>query len=197
MPRGFIGQHAVRYLTMAADAHGNAIRAGNQTTQHLYARVNAVPASSLANQQTHVARLSSSSGLVMAQHNPEAASRRQLALSAAPRETRLPFTPEDALTGSFTTGRGNSGNIVVSEQEYEAICRRVTKTDEQLGECIYKITQEIETMCQTFFVLPTAVPRCMSVSNEVKQCLGQFRAVTDDMVIQTRRFTQAIMSIGG
>lgn len=113
------------------------------------------------------------------------------------RERQLPFGPEDAHVGSFTTGRRNSSNIVVNQQEYEDICRQVDKADDQIGECLYRIAAEIEALCGSAFVLPAATPRCQNISNEVKHTLGQFRSFTDDIVIQTRRFTQAITEIGG
>jgi len=171
MPRGFVGRPAAKYLGQTTDAHRTAVTAGNQTTQQTQARMAATATDSQA---------------------PPL-----LANSANPRERQLPFGPEDATTGSFTTGRRNSSNIVVNEQEYESITRRVSQTDEQLGECMYKIAQEIEALCQASFILPSAAPRCMSVSDDVKRSLGQFRSVTEDMVIQARRFAREITSIGG
>jgi len=168
MPRGFIGKPAARYLGQATDAHRNAVNAGNQTSQQVQARMNTAAASSQTPQ-----------------------------LLASPRERRLPFGPEDANTGSFTTGRRNSSNIVVDEHEYQSITSRVSQTDEQLGECMYRIAQEVEALCQSSFILPSAASRCMSVSDDVKRSLGQFRSVTEEMVIQTRRFAQEITDIGG
>ena len=113
-----------------------------------------------------------------------------------PRERSLPFGPEDAKTGTFTTGRGDSSNVVVSQGEYEIICNMVSQVDDRVGECLYNVAMEIEAMCQTSFVLPTAVPRCLNISDDVKRSLGQFRSLTEDAVMQARRFAREITEIG-
>ena len=100
------------------------------------------------------------------------------------------------MTGSFTTGRGNSSNIVASQAEYETVCNMLDQADDRMGECLYKTAMEIEAMCQTSYILPAAVPRYMSVSDSVKRSLGEFRALTEDTTIQTRRFAREITSIG-
>lgn len=170
MPRGFIGMHAVRYLGQTTEAHRTAINSGNQTSQETQARMIA---------QT------------------DGQTNQMFEENINTRERQLPFSPEDATTGSFTTGRRNSTNIVADEHEYNIICQRVSQTDDQISECMYKIAQEIETLCQTSFILPVAVPRCMNVSNDVKSSLSQFREVTDEIILQTRRFAREITSIGG
>jgi len=43
--------------------------------------------------------------------------------------------------------------------------------------------------------LPSATPRCMNISNTVKRTLGEFRSLTEDMVMQTRRFAREIVNI--
>jgi len=110
---------------------------------------------------------------------------------------QLPFGPEEASSGgSIPTGRGNSSNIVVRESDYEAVSRLISQTDERIGECMYNIANEIEALCQTAFVLPDAVPRCLNISDSVKRSLNQFRSVTEDALIQTRRFAREITDIG-
>ena len=113
-----------------------------------------------------------------------------------PRERRLPFGPEDATTGRFIVGHGNATNIVASREAYEAICRNVSQADDKLGECLYHLTQEIDSLCQTAFVLPSATPRCMNVASGVKQVLNQFTAATEDLLIQSRKFAAEITEIG-
>ena len=123
---------------------------------------------------------------------------RNMASSTARLTTRqLPFTPEDGNNiGFVSTGRGTSDNVVVSQQEYESISRLLSHADERAGECIYNISNEIEALCQTVFILPTAGPRCMNISDSVKRTLGQFRSLTEDGVIQIRSFAREITNIG-
>jgi len=109
----------------------------------------------------------------------------------------LPFEPEEANRGGpVATGRGNSSNIVVSQSEYIAISRMISQADDRMGECLYSISNEIEALCQTAFVLPDAVPRCLDISDSVKRSLGQFRSVTEDAVMQARNFARDITDIG-
>ena len=113
-----------------------------------------------------------------------------------PWERQLPFALDEAFTGGLTPRRGDSSNIVVSQQDYEDVCYAINKADDKIGECLYRVATEIEAMCQTSFILPAAVPRCLNISDSVKNSLGQFRALTDDATIQARRFAHEIISIG-
>jgi len=108
----------------------------------------------------------------------------------------LPFSPEDANTGTTNFGRGGTGNIAVNQQDYETISRQVSQLDDKIGHCIYTATTEIEEICQTIFRLPSATPRCMNISDKVKTSLGQFRSVTEDAGLQIRRFASDITNIG-
>jgi len=110
----------------------------------------------------------------------------------------LPFEPEEGATSSglVPTGQGNSSNIVVSQQDYEAAFHQVSQADEKIGQCMYNMANEIETLCQTAFILPQAVPRCVNISESVKKSLGQFRSVTEDVAIKARHFAREITDIG-
>ena len=113
------------------------------------------------------------------------------------RNRQLPFEPQQATQGGLVpSGRGNSSNIIVSEREYESITRLISQADDRLGECLYNVANEIELMCQTIFVLPDAVPRCLNISETIKRSLGQFRSMTEDAALQTRNFVREITSIG-
>ena len=113
-----------------------------------------------------------------------------------PRQRRLPYGLEDAYTGSFSTGRGDSSNIVASESEYEAICRTISQADDKIGECLHNTAAEINELCQTTFILPHAVPRCLNISESVNSILNEFRSVTDDSMMQTRKYVSEIINIG-
>jgi len=117
--------------------------------------------------------------------------------NAVVRERRLPFEPSEGNSGGLVpTGRGNSSNILVSQSGYDVITRMISQADDKVGECMYNIAQEIEALCQTAFVLPDAVPRCLNISETVKKSLGEFREVTEDAGMQMRRFAHEIDSIG-
>jgi len=113
------------------------------------------------------------------------------------RERQLPFAPSEGNSGgSVSTGRGNSSNIVVSQSEYEAITRGVSQADERVGACLYNSFNEIEMLCQTAFILPDTIPRCLNICDSVKKSLGEYSALTHDLTIGTRRFAQEISDIG-
>jgi len=166
MPRGFIGNAAARYLGQAHTAHTNAVNVSRQAPEGVQ-RADSVG-------------------------RPVVGS----SLLAVPRERRFPFEPEDAFVGGFTVGRGNSSNIVANESEYAQVCQMIDNADDKMGECLYKVAMEIEAMCQTAFVLPTAVPRCMNISDSVKRMLSDFRTITYDIYAEARRFASAITGVG-
>jgi len=117
--------------------------------------------------------------------------------TASLRSRSLPFAPEEGATSSLVpTGRGNSSNIVVSQREYETVTRLISQADDRLGECIYNIANEIEALCQTAFILPDAVPRCLNISDSVKQSLGEFRGMTEDAIQEVRSFARRIGDVG-
>lgn len=108
---------------------------------------------------------------------------------------QLPFSPEDAKTGKFTTGKGNSGNIVADQKEYEDICRRISYADDKLGECLYRIATEIETMCQDAYKLPWAVPGCLNITNSIKSSMGEFRSLTEEVLGLVCKYARDITEI--
>ena len=114
-----------------------------------------------------------------------------------PRKRNMPFPPDDADFGrGFSSGVGNSSNIVADMHEYNAICNAISRTDDQISDVLYRMTVEIETMCQTIFKLPRAIPRCLNISSSVKNMLGDFREVTDEATMEARGFVRALMEIG-
>jgi hypothetical protein len=111
---------------------------------------------------------------------------------------QLPHSPEEAVRSSkFTTGTGSSSNIVADSREYEEISRKISQADDKIGECLYRIAQEIEDLCQTSYRLPRTVPRCMGICNNIKRSLGRFRSLTEDALLQTNRFAERVTNIGG
>ena len=115
------------------------------------------------------------------------------------REHRLPFSREEAAPGAigrFTTGRGDSSNIVAGQNEYEKISYAIDRADEKMGECLYNVAKEIEVMCQTSFIMPDVVPRCLNISGSVKNALNEYRELTEEALIQTRKYAREITDIG-
>jgi len=109
---------------------------------------------------------------------------------------QLPFEPEDAKTGTFTTGRRDSSNIVADYDQYHAISSTISRTDDQITQCMYEISCEIEALCQTSFKMPATTERCAAISDTVKRTLVEARAQTDDIFMQARKFADSITSIG-
>jgi len=122
---------------------------------------------------------------------------------------RLPSTPNQrppfpegggtagAASVRHPTGKGNSSNIVMDPFVYEEIARRADMLDDQAGAGLYRIASAIEEMCRASFVMPEAVPQILAITDRVKGSLGQFRSLTEDANIQTRKFADEIMGIDG
>jgi len=110
---------------------------------------------------------------------------------------QLPYTPTEADTGSFTTNKRSSSNIVADQREYEDISRRISQTDDKIGQCLYHIAKEIEDMCQTSYKLPWATPRCLNITDNIKSSISEFRSVTEEAVSQIRSYARDITEIDG
>ena len=111
------------------------------------------------------------------------------------RARHLPFERGAGSSGAFSTGWGNSNNIVVSQGEYDKIMGDMDRVDYAMGECIYKTATEIETLCETIFHLPRVAPQCKNISQTVKGLLNEYVALTDELRIQTRKFAQEMVEI--
>lgn len=111
-------------------------------------------------------------------------------------EQQMAHSPEEARSGKFITGKNNSTNIVADQNEYEKISHKISQADDRMGECLYRIAQEIEEMCQNSYKLPWAVPRCLNITNSVKSSMGEFRSLTEEAVAKVRSYARDITEIG-
>ena len=108
---------------------------------------------------------------------------------------RMPFNAESGTGGNHPTGIGNSSNIVVYQGVYEEVIRRVNLVDDQAGADIFMIANAIEEMCSRIFVVPETVPRILAITGRLKASLGQFRSLTEEANIVTRRYVNTVMEI--
>jgi len=189
MPRGFVGNAANRYLSGVSEARENAIDAGNR----IVTRANSANA---RNQIMAPAHAMNANSQTLTPMSAARATSRTLPALTIPRERPLRFSPEDAHTGSITLGHGNSSNIVADYNEYMAVCWAINKAEENMGYCLHGVAAEIEALCQSAFVMPAAVPRCLNISENVKRSVEQSRYLTDDVLMESRRFADDITSIG-
>ena len=113
-----------------------------------------------------------------------------------PRPRRLPFVLEDASVGRHISGMGSSGNIVVSQREYNEVMVKIRGADEKMGRCIYSVCSEIEDLCRTMFIMPAVAPRCLNVCGSVKTSLPDFGSVTEGCLSEMLGFARDIDSIG-
>ena len=122
--------------------------------------------------------------LIAANANPRGASRGE-----------SPYPPDKAVRGRVLTGVGNSSNIVVDSLTYTEAMRRMDSIDERMGELFYSISQELEQMCQTSYIIPQTRPRFLNVCESMKGSLGRFRDLTYDLFVTTNRFVREITEI--
>jgi len=109
---------------------------------------------------------------------------------------RLPFGPEDADSGRHMVGHRNSTNIVANRDEYFAAAQAIRTVDETLGECIYAAVRDIEDMCGTIFILPSATPQFLDIACTIKDTLGNFRDGSESLAHECRLFATEITDIG-
>ena len=114
----------------------------------------------------------------------------------APRPRPLPFSSDSAGSGQFSTGQGSSDNIVVSQADYDALAYKLYQIDERVSDCLYQCAKQVEEMCDTIFIMPVVGPRCKHIAGGVVECLGQLRALTDDVGASAKKFAAEIMEIG-
>ena len=124
------------------------------------------------------------------------AAARAVRIPPVPRQRDLPFSEEDAHTGRFITGRGDSSNIVVDEDECLKISRAISDINYKMDDCMYRTAAEIEEMCRTIFIMPTVTPQCMNFCDAVKSSLIHFRDLTEDMSQEVRKFALKVAEIG-
>ena len=116
-------------------------------------------------------------------------------LPARPNQN-LPFRPEEARSGSFITGVGNSGNIVTDDQNYQEILWRINQADEKIAHVFYQTAIQTKEMCDTSFIVPLTTARCLLVLGLVETSLGDFRSLTDESLIRMRQFVDQIIAVG-
>ena len=100
-----------------------------------------------------------------------------------------PFAADDAWKGApHARNAGDSSNVVVEPDAYNTILQRMDVVDYQAGADMYAISNEIEEICSTIFVVPETGPRISGIADQFKKSLNQFRAATEEVIIDTRRF---------
>ena len=111
------------------------------------------------------------------------------------RAHQLPFSPEDARSGGFTTGKGNSSNVVADRRTYEEIARSISRADDEICECLYHVALEIENMCRTSYQMPGTSLQCQNVADSIKRTINETRSLTEEVVILTNSFARDITEI--
>ena len=112
------------------------------------------------------------------------------------RSIPIPYHVDTAMSGSFTLGIGDSSNIVVGQSEYESVLNQIEEVDEIVGQELYDIAAEIETLFDVDYVLPRAGVKCKMITMGVKECMNDFRSLTEACVSKTKTYVNGIMSIG-
>ena len=105
--------------------------------------------------------------------------------------------PDTAKSGGYVTGVGNQRNIVVSQGVYDQALKRVQIIDSRMAEEIYKMTVQIERMCETTYIVPETRAKCLEYVDKIKSSLGKFESLTDEAIICTRQLASTLLSLGG
>ena len=182
MPSGFKGAPARLYLQKVNTALADA--------KSVHERV--------SHSATSIATAESTTTLTAVTYGQNATSRQTAARMVLPQVKNAPPPYEEAtaFSGSHKTGVGNSSNIVVSSSEYSTIFSRLNQIDDDMGRSMFKVASDIEELCRGDFVIPQTVQKCNIISGGLKNSLGEYRSLTEDTLVRTRRFVNGIMSIG-
>ena len=108
---------------------------------------------------------------------------------------RLPFQTEGMPITWHRIGIGNSTNMVVNEAVYDDVLRRTSMLDDQVGEELYKCAEAIEKMCGEIFIVPETAARILAITSEIKQSMGHFRYLTEEVITLARRYTNEMIRI--
>ena len=104
-----------------------------------------------------------------------------------------PHTPGDG--GGYTTGTGDSSNVVVSRAACHELANRVRQVDDRVAGELDRISQQVESMCESVYVFPKTKPRVLGLKDSVKSSMGEFRDVSDETGAGMRRFSDDMGSI--
>ena len=115
---------------------------------------------------------------------------------AGPQVIPLPHPPSTAFVGGHSIGHGSSDNVVSEQREYIDFARTVSEADNNAGQITYNTSNDIQNMTNTTFVMPSATPRILNFSADIKGSLASFRAVTEEMTSSARNFAAEIVGVG-
>ena len=104
-------------------------------------------------------------------------------------------TPDMAMNGGFATGVGNQTNVVVNLDDYDKILQKIRITDAKFAEEIYSISEKIEEMCTSIYIVPSTLPKYLSILEQVKSSLGEFQSLTEEARSKMNQFVDEIIAI--
>jgi len=108
---------------------------------------------------------------------------------------KSPYPPEEAFFGGYAVGVGNQSNIVVDQDAYSEILRRIQAADTNAIEDLNKISTEIDNLCSTDYIIPKTLHRYSDVLIRTKNTFKEFRSLTEDVEIRTRNYVQEILDV--
>jgi len=106
-----------------------------------------------------------------------------------------PHPPGTANTGSNITGMGSSDNIVVNEETYRLISLALENIDETIGRELYTVTNEIETIFETTFIMPWTVKNARVITSGFRASFGDFRSLTGELLIPANTFVAGVLDV--
>ena len=116
------------------------------------------------------------------------------ALPATPNHNP-PHSPETANMGGYSTGVGNQSNIVVKQNDYDEVLRKIQMTDAKIAEEIYNLAIQIEEMCETIYIVPQMRPKYLEYTIKAKSWLSAFQSLADDARTSGHQFVSEVVQI--
>jgi len=108
-----------------------------------------------------------------------------------------PHSTDSAESGGYSTGIGNSSNVVVDGNTYDEILQRIRMIDAETAESMYNIAVQIEEMCQSIYIVPSTLPKYLAIVDKVKASLGEFQSLTDEARSFANGFVEEVTHIDG
>ncbi|MDR1796186.1 MAG: hypothetical protein LBR44_01890 [Clostridiales Family XIII bacterium] len=97
--------------------------------------------------------------------------------------------------GGYTTGVGKHSNIVLDTAAYEGMSRKIAATDSLVSEGLRSAMQEIETLCETAYVMPQSRPSLLGLVGRLRSALGDSGALADEAGRLPLRLAGDLLSI--
>ncbi|MCL2425567.1 MAG: hypothetical protein FWD05_04425 [Oscillospiraceae bacterium] len=107
----------------------------------------------------------------------------------------IPHPSNTAHSGESSSGTGSSSNIVVDDNEYCTFLEKISQADYNIGATIYRVTNEIDTLCETSFDVPLTTQEVIILALGTRNSMAEFAELIHEIDTEMRNFVSNILEI--